>query len=337
MLKSKLFIVTATVTLAAASFLTSCVSTNTNATPASDSTSTVTSSEVSDSTIVEKNVSVVDKETIAKENEFIESIKDISIKIVSAPKIATVGNDFVRPFTIAVADGQGTALTNYPITIRYPSSKVDGELVYATENVNTDANGQFVFTAPKLTFAGCGDFAVYPTPVSDSEDVMTAVTSKAAATPWDVKSDLASKGCLLVVWDFNELDKFDRNSSQLQGELRSRGIYNVGNAPYSDSSYINKSVQTIYEANKEIVGENAYGYLIYGTIKFTTDVTPLEEGGYTCTLLGDIQALRMKDGSVALHKTIEQSAVGKNWNEVVSKCKSKLASKIADSLLYDLN
>ena len=337
MLKSKLTMLMAAVSFTAITSMTGCVST-----PVSVSDSTIDSTNVSTtdenlSSTEHKNITVIEESSSAEDDAFINSIKDISIKIISSPRYGSVGNDFVRPFTIKVADAQGEPKADFPISIRYPSGKENGELVFATENVKTDDNGQYVFTAPTLSFSGFTDFVVYPTPVSNKKSVTDAITEKSAMTPWDVRSDLAAKGCLLVVWDFNELDKFDRNSSQIQGELRSRGIYNVGNAPYSDSSYINKSVQSIYEANKEIVGGTAYGYLIYGTIKFTTDVTPLEEGGYTCTLLGDIQAIRMNDGSIALHKTVEQSAVGKNWNEVVSKCKNKLASKLVDSLLYDLN
>lgn len=292
--------------------------------------------ETSADTYLEENIKIEeDKET---DKEFIKSLDNVFITIKNAPRVGTVGNNFVRPFTISVNDNEGNPLQDYPITIEYPSAKENSNLINSKENVKTNSEGKYIFTAPKLTFSSCTDFKVYPTPVSENKKVVESVNDKAALTPWVVKSDLASKGCLLVFWDFYENGKYCSSFSELQVELRGgRGIYNVGNAPSSGSNLIDEPIEEVYKANYEIVGGDSYGYLVYGKVKFTSPVTKLEDGGYTCTLTGDLQVLKMSDGSVVLEKVIEQDAVGKNWNDVVSKCKKKVASKIADSLLYDLN
>lgn len=324
MKKSRLLLTIDSILIISAMMM-SCVSTSVS----SDAGNSDTSSKA------EIAVSQEDDTEVMSKKEFLTSLENISLKIVSAPRIATIGNKFVRPYVVSVTDNTGAPVPSYPITIRYPAEKKDSEIVYKTENVETDEAGKYSFNPGVLTFAGCGEFSAYPTPVSSNKDVIKAVEEKSANFPWDVKSDLSSRGGILVVWDFTETGRYDDNSSEVLSELRSRGIYNVSNAPFSDSSYVNKTVEQVYKANYEIVGGDSYGYLIYGTIKFDNPVKQTEEGSL-CSLTGDIKVLNMKDGSIKMAKTYKQEATGKGWWDSVSKCKSKLAMKIVDSLLYDL-
>ena len=167
MKKSIILAVSATVFI-----LTSCVSTPSSQTENNNNNQ---DTEVSDKDFVPFTDLVPAEEPEKKEEEkkaaqqkeadsaFIKSIENVTISLIKPPLEATMGNNFVRPFTISVKKGQGAeavAAPSFPITIRYPSSKEDGKLVYTTENVITDEQGMYVFTAPKTSFSAAGDFSV---------------------------------------------------------------------------------------------------------------------------------------------------------------------------------
>ena len=151
-----------------------------------------------------------------------------------------------------------------------------------------------------------------------------------------VKSDIASKGAVLFVWDFNEKDRPVNNSYNIQAEFRGRGITMVGNGPVNETSYIGKP-KSLYKDTYDIIGGNQYGYLIYGTVKFAQPVTALEDGsGYVCVLKAEIEAVTMKNGTQIYSSAITYESKGKNWNECVSVGKDKLSELVVDDILYGL-
>ena len=110
----------------------------------------------------------------------------------------------------------------------------------------------------------------------------------------------------------------------------------VGNGPVNETTYIGKQ-QTLYKETYKIIGGKAYGYLIYGTIKFEQPVTAKEDGsGYFAIFRADIEAFDMKDGSKVYSFTTSYEAEGKNWNECVSKGKDKIAELIVSDIIYGL-
>ena len=85
------------------------------------------------------------------------------------------------------------------------------------------------------------------------------------------------------------------------------------------------------------IGGNAYGYMIYGTIKFEQPVTALEdESGYYCILKAEIEAVGMKKGDVIYSSVTTYESKGENWNECVSKGKEKLAELVVSDIIYGL-
>lgn len=270
------------------------------------------------------------------ESEYLASLNNVILKLESAPKFTTVGNNFTKPFTILVTDNSGIALAAYPVTVSYPSKKEDGKIIYAEENLLSDENGKCTFTAQTPAFACQSNITFFPTPVSDSEKVLAAAKEKSVSSAWTVRSDIVKTGAVLFIWEFNELNRPVKNSYDVLSKLKSYGIWNVGNAPVNEPTDIGKSLTSLYKENYEII-EDAYGYLICGTIKFSKPVTALENGkGYSCTMVADISAVNMKNGSVVFHQTFEQYAEGSNWNNVTQTCKTKISDKITDSLIFGL-
>ena len=275
----------------------------------------------------------------SKESEdFIKSLENVNLKILSAPKYSSVGGKFTSPFKISVTDSSSLPLASYSITVSYPFQKNDEGILFNKKELVTDENGQCTFEpeASALSFSCKEEISFYPTPAYDSEAVEAAVKAKAVSSEWKVRSDIIKTGAVLFVWEFNERDRPLRNSYEILSGLKGYGIWNVGNAPVNEPSDISKSLQTLYKENYEII-ENQYGYLICGTIKFAKPVEKLESGdGYSCTLKADITAIRMKDGKIVFSRQYEQYAEGSNWNNVTQTAKSKISEKITDSLIYGL-
>ena len=278
-------------------------------------------------------------ETIIETPEeiFLKSIAGFSVKKVSSPKEITKGRSFSEPFVFSVTKEDGTPVEGLTLTLLYPESKTDGIVTTGNTELTTDADGKISFTAPKPDFAVNTKVIVYPKPVSDDSALTEELTNNYSATAdWKVKSDIASKGAVLFVWDFNEKDRPVNNSYNIQAEFRGRGITMVGNGPVNETSYIGKP-KALYKDTYDIIGGTQYGYLIYGTIKFEQPVTALEDGtGYYCILKAEIEAVSMKNGNKIYSSVISYKEIGKNWNECVSKGKDKLSEFVVTDIIYGL-
>ena len=286
-------------------------------------------------TAFEKNAKIEEIEE-SPEDKFIKSLQEITIKNTSAPKEVVNGRAFASPFTFQVTDKNGAPLSQFPLTLTYPASKTDNKINFESVNLLTDENGTISFTAEPTSFAAKTTVTVYPTPDTDSESLLERVKAFSVQADWKVRSNIASKGAVLFIWDFNEKDRPINNSYDVQAEFRGRGISMVGNGPVNETSYIGKP-QTLYKETYEIIGGNQYGYLIYGTIKFEQPVTALENGdGYNCILKSEMAAVSMKNGSKIYSSEITYESIGKNWNECVSKGKSKLAELVVNDIMYGL-
>ncbi len=270
------------------------------------------------------------------EELFLESLEGISIKSVSAPKEITKGRNFNAPFVFSAAEADGTPAEGLKLTISYPSDNTEGNITYSKIEMEADADGKITFTPEQPSFAANTLVSVYPTPVSEDTELAEKLSQYTATAAWKVKSDIASKGAVLFIWDFNEKDRPQNNSNNIQAEFRSRGITMVGNGPVNETSYIGK-IKQLYKETYDIIGGTQFGYLLYGTVKFEQPVTALEDGsGYYCILKAEIEALNMKSGAKVYSSVIKYESKGKNWNECVSKGKDKLSELVVDDIMYGL-
>ena len=243
---------------------------------------------------------------------------------------------FSEPFIFSVTKADGNPAEGFALTIEYPSSKAEGTINFEKTELITDAEGKVTFTAEQPSFAANTSVKAYPTPVSEDSSLTERLKPYIAEADWKVKSDLASKGAVLFIWDYNEKDRPEKNSNDIQAEFRSRGITMVGNGPVNETSYIGKP-KTLYKDTYDIIGGNQYGYLIYGTIKFTQPVTAYEdESGYFCIFKAEIEAVSMKNGELLYSSVTTYESKGKNWTECVTKGKDKLAELVVNDIIYGL-
>lgn len=273
----------------------------------------------------------------APEDIFMKTLEGITISRVSSPKEVYKGRKFAEPFVFEAKNADGTAVENLSLTLIYPASKsADEGIAFEKTEFLTDSEGKITFTAEPTTFAANTKVTVYPTPINESEELAERIKPFTAEADWKVKSDLPTKGAVLFVWDYNEKDRPVNNFSNLQANFRTRGITSVGNGPVNETSYIGKQ-QSLYKDTYKVIGGNAYGYLIYGTIRFEQPVTAKEDGsGYFCILKADIEAYNMKNGNKVYSFTTTYESNGKNWNECVSKGKDKIAEFIVSDIIYGL-
>lgn len=318
-------------------FLFSCTSTKNITQETSDNTNIIDISE--ENTIETENVleieEIVEIKKEPTESEiFIKKIENINIKCISSPSIVTKNRNFSSAYEFLVYDDEMNPVSNISITVTYPSTKKDDEILFSIVELISDENGHISFIPPKPSFSCISTVSAYPTPINQEKEVLKAVNQKKVEADWKVRSDIINKGAVLFIWDFNEKNKPVNNSYEILSEFRKRGMTMVGNAPVNDSEYIGKSLDFLYKENYEII-ETSYGYLICGTVKFLKPVEPCNEG-YLCSLTSNIEALDMKNGNKVFSKTFTHEATGKNWNSCVSKCKTELAQIIVDEILFGM-
>ncbi|MGN0751042.1 MAG: hypothetical protein ACI4LS_11195 [Treponema sp.] len=265
---------------------------------------------------------------------FIQKIEKINIKCVLSPSVVTKNRNFSSAYEFLVSDGEMNPVSEFKITLTYPSAKSDDEVLFSSVELLSDESGKVSFEPPKPSFSCISTVTAYPTPINQEEEVLKAVDQKKVEADWKVRSDVINKGAVLFIWDFNEKNRPVNNSYEILSEFRKRGITMVGNAPVNDSEYIGKSLDFLYKENYEII-EASYGYLICGTVKFLKPVEPCDEG-YLCSLTSNIEAVDMKNGKKVFSKTFAHEATGKNWNSCVSKCKSELAKMIVDEIFFGM-
>lgn len=280
-------------------------------------------------------VEEIDPAVIELEN-YKNSIKNLVLKIESSPAAVNVRKSFSKNFSASVKDESGSPVSDFSVIVKFPASKTESVINYETKVLNTDENGLVSFTAPQTSFAANEKVVFYPAPCNESEEALEAAMEKAVSADYLVKSDIITKGAVLFIWDFNEKGNPTNNSYEIQSKFRTKGITLVGNGPVSESKYIGKP-QTLYRETYDIIGPDAYGYLLYGTITFEQPVTANEDKtAYTCMLKAEIDAINMKNGSKIYSKVFTYNSTGKNYNECVNNGKSNLAELVVSDIIYGL-
>ncbi|MCR4579764.1 MAG: hypothetical protein K5681_05400 [Treponema sp.] len=278
------------------------------------------------------------EETIAAPTEeelYSQLIKDdVTITFISGPSVTNLNKSFAKPYIFAVKHADSSAYSDFDIEITYPASKSQTGLDYASQIIKSDSQGLVTYNPEKAAFSANAFVSAKPALLYDDENVKAAAAEKEVKAPYQVKSDIASKGAVLFIWDYNEKGRPVNNSTHVQSEFRTRGITLVGNGPVNETSYIGKN-SALYRDTYEIIGGDAYGYLISGTIKFANPVTA-DGDEYVCSLIAEITGIKMKDGSQIFTGSYSHEARGKNWNESTSKCKEELAKIIVDNLVFGL-
>lgn len=303
--------------------------------PKNDQSGEITQEEtVVEKTIKEPKSITVQNTSNQLEKNFKKLLDDIELKVVSAPKNTVyAGSAFKNPYIVSVTDANG-AVADFDVTISWPVSRKNDVISYNTTSMKTCADGTIRFVPETPSIAVKDVVSFYPTPVSSSAEIVQAAFSAGVQAPFAVKSNVIKyPGGILYVYDFNENGRPTTNNFTLLQNLRNAGI-NAGNAPVRDTSYLSKSPSEIYAVCKEIAG-NAANFLIIGTFKYASPAVS-DENGATVTLTADITCINMKDGAILYETTQTDSATDKNKWSAEQKCRTSLAEKVADAVIYGM-
>lgn len=272
--------------------------------------------------------------SLAAEKQFKQKIADIDFSIKSSPKQTTKKTAFASAYVVKVTDASGTPVPDLSVTISCPASRTNDSITYETKVLNTDADGLITFMPETPAFSFDDKLTFYPTPVSSDPSIMQAAFAAGITAPYKVVTDYARKPGVIYVFDFNENEKPGTNSQYLLRELINSGV-RVGNSPIPTSSYLSKTVDSLYKATYSIVG-SAYSFMICGSVKYVKPVEKNEDGKFVCQLVSDIQCIDMKDGSVVYTTQQTQTTAAESKYKAVDDCRQLLAVKTAHAILYGM-
>lgn len=269
----------------------------------------------------------------SSEKAFKEKIAKTAVTVVSVPKQTTKGVPFSSPYVIAVKDLDGNGVSSFPLTVSYPSSRINDSIVYATSQIITGEDGTVSFMPDVPAYPFNDKITFYPTPVTSDAAVVQLAYEAGVTAEFKVISEYSKTSCVLYVYSFNENGKVETNFFPLFQELYNKGI-SSGNSPISSISYLDRPVDQLYRATKEIVG-NQFVMMLFGTVKYVSAPEKTEKG-YKCSLTADIQCVHMTDGAVLYRTQQTETAEAENKYKSVENCKKALADKIVNAIKYGL-
>lgn len=268
------------------------------------------------------------------EELFLERLSGISLKFVNAPAKIKKGKEFKSSFDVLVTNAAEEPVADFELSFTYPAKKSGSQLVFESINIPTNADGIASFMPSNTSFAANSKISVLPAYDSELNITEEELAPYKAEADFLIESDITSRGAIMFVFEFTENGKPSKNSYDILSALRNKGVYQIGNAPISDTEYINASKAKIYKENYEYVGSDI-GYLIGGTIKFLCPVEKIDDE-YKASLCADIYGIDMKSGQVIYESRHEASSTGTNWNSAVSNCKTKLTKIVTDDIMLGL-
>lgn len=269
------------------------------------------------------------------EEIFLNQLSGIKIEFTKASLKTTKNKAFSSAYEILVSDSATNPIEGFEITVSLPENKDGINLVYAQKNFTTDENGIVSFTPDVPAFAAKAQIYAYPSIPEDLSLTQNDMAEFTATADFISESDVVAKGAIMFVFEYNENGKSPKNSYDVLSGLRKKGVYQIGNAPISDSSYITASKEKIYRENYEYVGTD-FGYLIGGTVTFANPVEKTDEGNYIAHMIANMYGIDMKTGAVIYEQTNEYTNTGSNWSKAVDGCRKELTALVVDSIMNGL-
>ena len=304
----------------------SCASTPKSATQTANNTNQVQEEEVQQPSVSEL---------------YSQKAESNKITLVSSPKQTTKGKIFTEPFTVKVESSDGTPVESFEVSVIYPSSRKEGEIVFEETMISTDSEGKASFLPPVPEFSFNSEVSFFPkyekSGVEEEElaKLCQIAESHTVKAPFKVQTNLKAAGGTLAIVDFNQNGKAITSnpisSSNLLMTLMKLGFVRIGNAPQEvTDAVIQNNEEKIWARAKSI----APSFIVFGTVKI--DSNEKTDEGTTCVLTGCIKAMDSKTGGIifATQKTV--SVTEKNdWNALANARKT-LAEQIAEEIKYGI-
>lgn len=289
-----------------------------------------------------KKLTVIYDEEKKEEPDFTAEYKalcaDLKLTADNLPAAVKNGNAFDSDFSVFVANKAGLPVEKVSITVKYPSHNLNGSIVYASEDIVSDAEGKAVFTSPLPEFSCLSEILFYVTPEKTDEAVLKYAEENALHMPYRVYTDKTHKVISVSVADYTPSGKpvtsNSYSSSALLKALYKKGFRRVGNADFIDE--IDSGNTKLLYKNSSALFSGAVDYLIFGTVKYEKPVEQNAEGLYTVTLNAELSLMEMKSGTVILNtKRVFTSEHKNEWQLLDNIRNTMMAPEFADFLYYN--
>lgn len=269
-----------------------------------------------------------------------KKVEDVVITLESAPKQTIKNRAFAAPYVISVKDTDGNPIPNYALTVSYPSSRTNDDIVFSKTEVVTNDTGIASYTPDTPSFSVNSEISFYPKSIGSNPRALKKAANLVITAPYKVATNAQKKGILIAIVDYNEngqmvLQSSLSSSSNLLGELWRAGYTYSQNADFHNN--VNKdNPEGIYKDAINLVGRGSmFAYVIYGKVKYVQQITQTDDG-YTCTITGEISCIELSTGNIVYktQKTVTANNASK-W-AILKDAQTALAKELKDSIIYSL-
>ncbi|MBQ9205919.1 MAG: hypothetical protein IJ158_04325 [Treponema sp.] len=270
-----------------------------------------------------------------------QKVSSSKLMLLSSPKETTKGKIFTSPYLLKVEDSDGKPIASYEITVIYPASRKNGEVIFAETAITSDSEGKAEFLPPAPEFAFNSHISFYPKYLA--EELSTEEKAKidqiaqenTIRSPFKVQTNQKSAGGVIAVVDFNQNGKAITSnpvsSSKLLMTLMKLGFTKIGNAPQDvTDAVIQDNEQRILSRAKAI----APSFIIYGSVKI--DSLEKSESGITYTLTGLVKSMDIKTGEITFKTEKTLSVTEKNDWTALDNARKALSDAIANEIKYGI-
>lgn len=299
---------------------------------------------------VERSSSTESKKESASTNAPISSkaqykklLQDVKISVVSFPKGTIKGKAFASPYKIKVTNAQGTPLASLKITAEYPESKTNESVNYARAELVTNEEGVAEFNAPVPNLAANASVLFYPQPPSSDPELIKQASAVAAEAQWKAKTNLgAHTGILVSIVDYRQNGTINiSNGSQpsaqaLTSNLWRSNLMGAQNADFHNSIDADDPVRIRNDALKQLNGNTLFKFVVYGRVKYASEITQDADGYYNVTFNGDMGALSIATGNVLLKCAKSVTVKDKSEWKAISTAQQEMAKLFCEELVYSL-
>ncbi len=318
----------------AAAVFTSCETTgNVNATTEKKSESG-TASETTENNTGKEEIPVDEFAQFRKEME------DFEITVTAVPKETVKNRDFASPYRIKAASSEGVPYAGFAIDVSYPSSRDAGLLMFSKTQIVTDENGQAEFMPGKPVFAVKSQVTFTPACPDAEPELVQKCSQSSKEAVWKVKTNAPKgTGILISINDYNKSGKMTlgsnlSSSSKLLGELWRAGYTSSGNADFHNE-VDGGNPESVRQAARKIAQGNIL-YVVYGKVKYASDITKDENGFYTLTLNGEIGCIKIASGEIMTDTSKTVTVKAKDQWSLYESALNEMARQFCDELLYSI-
>ncbi len=281
--------------------------------------------------------------TISTKNQFKKFLQDAKITVLSFPKETVKGKAFSAPYKIQILGADGSPIPSTKIIAEFPASKNQESVNYQKAELVTDENGRAEFFPPVPEFAASDKVLFYPAPPSSDPELVRMAAESAAEAQWKAKSNLGARtGILVSIVDYRQNGSINiGNGSQpsaqaLTSNLWRSGLMGAQNADFHNSIDADDPARIRSDALKQLNGNTLFKFVVYGRVKYTSEITKDADGYYNVSLNGSLGALNISSGEVLLKASKSVTVKDKAEWKAVDNARQEMAKLFCEELIYSL-